>query len=153
MGEKAVVVPMLTDAMIDSGRALVRQLDERDLSPDAAFWLYRPDRGDWTLVFVQAKFETQGPSWAYSRIRDVLAAAPQDSPELTLESISLASPRSPLVSLLRVAVSTGPGSNIASVRFTSNVINGVLIDDAYIYRLRPDEATPPGGSPERPPGG
>ena len=153
MGEKAVVAPMLTDAMINSGRTLVGQLDERDLSPDAAFWLYRPDRGDWTLLFAEAKFETQGPHWAYSRIRDVLAAAPQVFPELTLESISLASPRSPLVSLLRAAVSTGPGSNIAGVRFTGNVINGVLIEDAYIYRLRPDEATRRGGSPERPPRG
>jgi hypothetical protein len=153
VGEKAVVAPMLTDAMINSGRTLVKQLDERDLSPDAAFWLYRPDRGDWTLVLAEAKFETQGPRWAYSRIRDVLAADPQESPELTLESISLASPRSPLVSLLQVAISTGPGSNISGVRFTSNVINGVLIEDAYIYRLRQDEDTRRGGSPERPPRG
>jgi hypothetical protein len=151
VGEKAVVAPMLTDAMINSGASLVRQLDEQDLSPDNAFWLYRPEPGDWTLVLAEAKFETQGPRWAYSRIRDVLAAAPQDFAELALESISLASPRSPLVSLLRAVISTGPGSNISGMRFTSNVINGVLIEDAYIYRLRGDEATRRGGSRERPP--
>ena len=37
MGQKAVVAPVLTDAIINSGRTLVKQLDETDLSPYAAF--------------------------------------------------------------------------------------------------------------------
>jgi hypothetical protein len=38
-----------------------------------------------------------------------------------------------MLSLLRVAISTGPG--ISGIRFTHNTINNVLIEDAYIYRL------------------
>jgi hypothetical protein len=38
-----------------------------------------------------------------------------------------------MITLLRVALRTGPG--IGGIRFSSNVINGTLIEDAYIYRL------------------
>jgi hypothetical protein len=38
-----------------------------------------------------------------------------------------------LVQLLRPVIGTGPG--ICGIRLTQNVIDGVLIEDAYIYRL------------------
>jgi hypothetical protein len=39
-----------------------------------------------------------------------------------------------LVKLLRVLIRTGP-DNLNEIRFTENVINGVLIEDALIYRM------------------
>jgi hypothetical protein len=44
-----------------------------------------------------------------------------------------------IVTLLKKALKTDPG--ISRIRFTGNVINGTLIEDALIYRL--------GGTPER----
>ena len=53
---------------------------------------------------------------------------------LALEDIVMAKPDAPVIQLLRQVVATGPG--ISGIRFTSNVINGTLIEDAYIYRLK-----------------
>ena len=51
---------------------------------------------------------------------------------LYLRQITAVSPKDELVGRLRKAVRTGPG--ISSVRFTDNVIDNVLIEEAYIYR-------------------
>ncbi|NIV68021.1 hypothetical protein GWN43_04130 [Candidatus Bathyarchaeota archaeon] len=50
-----------------------------------------------------------------------------------MRQISVISTEHDLVKLLRAAIHTGPG--ISGIRFTGNVINGVFIDDAYIYRM------------------
>jgi len=41
--------------------------------------------------------------------------------------------KAPLYVLLRSAISTGPG--LSGIRFSRNVINGQLIEDAYLYRI------------------
>ena len=53
--------------------------------------------------------------------------------ELSLDDLALAKPDAPLVTLLRNAVRTGSG--IHGIRFSNNVMNGTVIEDAYIYRL------------------
>ena len=52
---------------------------------------------------------------------------------LSLDSVTLAKPDSLVVSLLRAAIRTE--HDINGIRFTNNVINGTLVEDAYIYRL------------------
>jgi hypothetical protein len=47
--------------------------------------------------------------------------------------VSIAKKDDPLLKLLRIAIKTGPG--ISNIRFSRNTINGVIIEDAYIYRL------------------
>jgi hypothetical protein len=49
-------------------------------------------------------------------------------------NISALSPRNRLVQLLKLAIRTAP-SAIAQIRFTSNTINNVFVEDALIYRL------------------
>ena len=48
--------------------------------------------------------------------------------------MSFSVPDAPVVALLRTAIRTGPG--ISGIRFKNNVIDGTLIEDAYIYRPR-----------------
>jgi hypothetical protein len=36
---------------------------------------------------------------------------------------------------MRTAIQTGPGTGVSGIRFTQNMVNNVLIEDAYIYRL------------------
>jgi hypothetical protein len=117
--------------MIGAGGALVRKLDERGLQPDDAFWLYSSDTQEWKLVIAEVKFGKQGPRETYRQIQNAIAAL--DNEPISLDSVALARPDAPMVSLLRSAVRTGPGIN--GIRFTNNVINGTVIEDAYIYRL------------------
>lgn len=140
MGEEAVVAAVLTDWMIDSGATLLRRLDDRDLAPDAAFWFYLADRQDWSLFIAQERLATKGPRWAYNQVRDALSGSSGEPAHLSLDAVSVVGPDSPIVALLRVAIQTGPG--ISGIRFTNNVINGTVVEDAYIYRLR----SPSGGA-------
>ena len=128
-----MVAETLTREMIQSGGALVRKLDERGLSPDAAFWFYFPDLQQWKLIIAEVNLASRGPRETYKEIQDTIGKAEEELGDLSLDSVALAKPDAPIVSLLGAAISTGPG--ISGIRFTNSVINGTVIEDAYIYRL------------------
>lgn len=123
----------LTKEMMDTGAVFIRRLDEHGLSPDAAFWLYFPEEEQWKLIIAQPNVGTEGPKIVYQRMQQILADYPDEISGLSLDDVTLARPDAPIIVLLRVAVRTGPG--ISGIRFKNNVINGTLIEDAYIYRL------------------
>ena len=73
-------------------------------------------------------------SWvthAYTKVQGALRKISTE--HFGLDDVAVAKPNAPILRLLRLAVRTGPG--ITGIRFTKNVINGHLIEDAYIYRL------------------
>ena len=123
----------LTKEMMESGARLIDKLDERGIQPDAAFWFYFPDLQAWKIVIAEVKLGKQGPKEVYRQIQKVLSKFSQELHGLSLDDVALANPDSPVVALLRVAMRTGPG--IGGIRFKHNVINGTLIEDAYIYRI------------------
>jgi hypothetical protein len=133
VGEETMVAMTLTKEMIESGGVLVRKLDEQGLQPDAAFWLYDPDLQKWKLIIVEVKLGVEGPKKIYKKIQDVISVSKEDMPDISLESVTLAKPDAPIVNLLKKAMRTGDG--ISGIRFTNNVINGTVIEDAYIYRM------------------
>jgi hypothetical protein len=133
VGEKTMVERTLTNKMIESGNALVNKLDERKISPDAAFWFYYPDAQEWKLIIAESKFSIKGPREIYKKIQDIILSSKEELRDLPLESVALVKPETSIVSLLNSVIKTGPG--ISGIRFTNNVINGTVIEDAYIYRL------------------
>lgn len=124
---------ILTKEMIEAGAALVLKLDDSDIQPDAAFWLYYSDDQKWKLVLAEVTLAAEGPMRIYKKIQETLLNYPDQFNELSLQDITLAKPDSATVKSLRHAVQAGPGTS--GVRFTNNVIDGNLIDDVYIYRL------------------
>lgn len=125
----------LVDADIDFGREIVQALDEESdtqLKPLAAFWLLLDDEDLWRLVLVLPALEHEAPQKVYSRVLDVMNRRIHHG--VSLDAIGLAPPSYPLRLTLRTAITTGP-DEISGIRFKHNVINGQLIDDAYIYRL------------------
>ena len=129
-----MVETRLTQELIDEGRTLVERLDERGDSPDAALWFYFPDAGAWKLLLAEVKVGPTGPRDVYRGIQKALTSLRNEVRHLSLEDVAVAKPDAPLIKLLRQALGTGPG--ISGIRFTRNVINGVAIEDAYIYRLK-----------------
>jgi len=129
-----MVETALTKDLIEAGKVLVRELDKTQLEPDAAFWFYFPDIQAWKLVIAEIKVGPRGPKEVYSQIQRILRKLPKDVAVLSLDDIALARPDAAIVALLRKAVRTGPG--ISGIRFKRNVIDGMLIEDAYIYRVR-----------------
>jgi hypothetical protein len=121
----------LTTELIDSGAKLVEKLDKCGLAPDAAFWLYSPEEQTWKLVLVEVKLAKKGPRAAYAEMQKILESE-KDFGNLRLDDLVLEKPDARIVELIRKAMRTGSG--ITGIRFKNNVIDGTLIDDAYIYR-------------------
>lgn len=133
MDKATMVEPTLTKELIDAGETLVRRLDEGGFNLDVALWLYSSEADGWKLVLAEAKVATKGPRAIYQRIQRVLKKLPDDAKLIDLEDVALMRTDAPIVTLLRTAVKTGRG--VSGMRFTNNVINGNLIEDAYIYRV------------------
>ena len=129
-----MVETRLTQELIKEGAKLVERLDRTGASPDAAFWLYFPEIGAWKLLLAETKVGARGPREVYKQIQKALQRLRTEVTHLSLENVAVAKPDAPIVALLSSAISTGPG--IGGIRFTRNVINGVPIEDAYIYRLK-----------------
>ena len=128
-----MVEPALNEQLIDAGADLVRRLDSKGLSPDAAFWLYSSEAQSWRLFLAESKLGKSGPKDVYRQIQKIMKGLPKQSQVLNLSDIGLVRSDSPFVQLMRTAIRTGPG--ISGIRFTNNVVNGNLIEDEYIYRL------------------
>jgi len=119
--------------MIEAGEALVHRLDEQGVQLRSALWLYSPDLEEWKLLLAVPAVADEGPRGVYQQIQQALSDSRSEADGLSLSNISLVKPDAPLISLLRKAIHTGPG--ISGIRFTNNVINGIVIEDAYIYRV------------------
>ena len=127
-----MVETTLTKELIDAGAKLVEKLDERGLAPDLAFWLYSPEEQGWKLLLVEVKLSAKGPKAAYSEIQKILARYQQEIGNLRLDDLVLEKPDARIVELIRRAMRTRPA--VSGIRFKNNVVDGTLIDDAYIYR-------------------
>ena len=123
----------LSKRLIDAGAELIQSLDNKGLRPDAAFWLYSSEAQSWRLFLAEAKVGKAGPKNVYRQIQRIMKELPDDSQVLSLSDVGLLRSDAPFIQLLRTAISTGSG--ISGIRFTNNVVNGNLIEDAYIYRV------------------
>jgi hypothetical protein len=128
-----MVETQLTPELIAEGAALVKKLDETGTSPDAALWFYFPDVGTWKLLLAEVKLGPTGPRDAYRTIQKTLQLLGNTVTHISLSDVAVAKPDAPIIRVLRRAIATGPG--ISGIRFTRNVIDGLMIEDAYIYRL------------------
>ena len=130
--------------MIGAGRKLIEALDESPFKVTAAMWFYLSENDEWRLIIASPYIDKEGPKKSYEFIQDQLDKLSKCidvvallrsglSSYLSLENISVVSPSDDLIKLMRPAITTGPG--ISPIRFTRNVINNTLIEDAYIYRM------------------
>lgn len=134
-----MVITTLDDKLIKSGEKLIQHLDSANAVVDAALWLYFPDIQNWKLLLSFPNIIQQGPKAAYETVQTILLK--MGDMAFSLDDIAMAKPDAAILNLMRATINTGPG--ISGMRFTNNVINGQLIQDAYIYRLislKPDSA-------------
>ncbi|MEA1869608.1 MAG: hypothetical protein U9N09_05630 [Euryarchaeota archaeon] len=122
----------LVERDIQEGKDIVEALDKTEFKVDASLWFYSSDSDEWRLLIASPFVEDNGPRKSYGFIRSVLTR-PSPPSEISLKNISVLSPKHHLIKLLKAAIRTGP--DIAGIRFTRNVINNTLIEDAYIYRI------------------
>jgi hypothetical protein len=129
-----VVKETLSESMIKAGAVLTRTLDSLDLPVTASMWFFFPEENQWRLLLSSPYVVKEGPKRTYRLVQEALSKLPVDAPKIILQDIVVTDESHPIISLMRIAVKTGDG--IGGVRFSKNVINGQIIEDAYIYRLQ-----------------
>lgn len=123
--------PTLVESDYRAGEALVRDLDQAGVRVEAAFWFFLSESNEWRLYLALPDVAEKGPREAYTVVQSRLEHLRLK--ELSLRNVSLIGPDDELARLMRSAIRTGPG--VTGIRFAGNVINNVLIEDAYIYRV------------------
>jgi hypothetical protein len=113
---------------------LTHALDETEWPVTAALWLFFSESNQWRLIFASPTVNKEGPGNAYKHIQTALRNLPTGTSSVGLQDIAVIDASAPVVELLSTVVKTGEDS-IAGIRFSENVINGHLIEDAYIYRM------------------
>ena len=125
MAEDALV----TDK-IEAGAKLLEALDRSDIRIKTAFWLHYPDQDSWKLVLAPGK-KIEGTKDIYMKIGEILRSPELANQNVEISDIKIMQPDVPLLRALSVAIRTEGNKPI---RFSRNVINGIYIDDALIYR-------------------
>lgn len=118
---------------IESGKQLLNLLDESDIKPTAFLWFYLSEGDTWRLIISSKLFDANDIKKAYTDFINKFSQLPLVK-EIGLSNITLVPGDNDLLKLLRVALKTGK-DGVSGIRFTSNTINNVFIEDAYIYRL------------------
>jgi hypothetical protein len=123
----------LVDVDIESGTELIRTLDREKFPIKAALWLYDTEDSDWKLIISTPLVDEKGPRYGYKIIQRILSHN-LDNINMSLADISLVSPRNPLIQTLESWMKI---ENVDSpLRLSRNVLNGIYIDEARIYRVR-----------------
>lgn len=132
MAEELLVGEQLTPDMIKSGEFLIAALDKLNLLVKSAFWLLLPDQHVWRLVIASPEVRLSGPKAVYRKVVSALRRLPSEVSPIGAKDISVVEDKDPLVVMLGSIISTGPG--VSGIRFSRSVINGQMIEDAYLYR-------------------
>ena len=124
----------LVEKDIEEGRKLLQTLDAAGIPVVAAYWLYELEWNRWRLVFATPLVETTGSTPIYRRIREMLESGAEGAG--AFEDLAIVSLRDRVASGLHRI----PGSDgVPEFRLTDGVVNGLSVDDAYVYRTRPPE--------------
>jgi len=133
MVKNTLVTETLSEEMINTGKYLLEQLDLTHSEVKSFFWFFFPEEKTWKLIIASSIVENKGPRNFYKRINDInKKAEKKDQKTISLNNIIVVTIENEIVKLLSFAIKTG--DSISGIRFTGNTINGVYIEDTYIYR-------------------
>jgi hypothetical protein len=127
-----MVAVALVDRYIEAGRRLLNALDAAHVDVDVALWLFEEERDSWKLVLSSKQLTDLGPLQAYKAIGAVLDGL--NLRDISLADITVQRVDRPLIKALRAYPLVDPW--ILDKQLGWRWINGVRIDDAYIYRVR-----------------
>src|SRR5712691_8039320 len=122
----------LVENWIDEGKRLVEHLVHSHFPVDAALWLYFPEAAEWRLVVATPLYDTKGSRATYARIDTVLNGV-TPPPQIAWTNITVRSPSDELIEALRSANRIGAG--VVGRRLRGVALDGVFIEDAYIYLI------------------
>lgn len=131
MAKELLITETLTEEMKTAGAKLIKRLDEDNGQVISAFWLFSEEDRLWKLIIASELVISDGPISYYRRISTLNEQTKNTDQVISLHDIRVVGPDQKIVQLLPRVTATANGGSIAGTR---NAINGVFIDDVYIYR-------------------
>ena len=131
MAEEILVKEALTTEKIEGGKLLTELLDKTDLEITASFWFYFIDAQKWNLILGISQVMKEGSLKSIAKIQKVFEKNQFQGIDF-LDVIVLQSDHPIIKRLMKMATT---GKTIKGIRISQSVIDGVFIQDAYIYRL------------------
>ena len=125
----------LVEDEVRSGAEFLEALDESGFNADAALWIYNSETDTWKLTIAYSGKKSDIEQ-KYRQAADVLSRlrenAEGDAPVLDLSKVRIVHDSDMLISGLRPVIRV---EGVSSVRFSQNMINGIYVEDALIYRM------------------
>lgn len=123
----------LVNYELEEGQRLIDALKAGGISGDSALWIYSPEKEKWRLMLTSTLYDRRGPIEAY---REILSVFRQLEPELKIDWTALVavSPKHELIKGLR-ELQQHWNLDLSGRRLTNNMVNDMMIEDAYIYRI------------------
>lgn len=118
---------------IELGKLVLELLDKKNINPNVFIWFYLTNSNSWRLVISADTYNNKDIKDYYKSFIEQFGNE-NIIKEIGLSNITIVPDTDNLINILKMEIRTDKKS-ISDIRFKSNVINGVLIDDAYIYRL------------------
>ena len=127
-----MVKTSLVETDIAEGQQLINELKKihSHFPVQAAFWLNRPEVMEWRLYLATPLVDQHGPFTTYADLQNVLRNNPWS---ISLQEISVVSPKDKLVKVVKNAAPIPPGAK--GIRFGRTRLNDTYIEDAYVYRV------------------
>jgi hypothetical protein len=122
---------ILVDSDIEMGREAVQILDGAKFPVTGAAWIYFSDADEWRLV-IRTPVAGRDLRQAYLDLALALDKKGDLRERLNLARVKLVPPNDRMLQAMGSAIKI---DGLNQVRFSSNVVNGIYIDDALIYRL------------------
>ena len=119
---------------LEEGQRLIDALNLAGLSTDSALWIYSSDSESWHLMLTSEICDRENTLKACKEILTVLRDV---QPELKIDWTSLiaVSPKHELIEDLRQSQLQWH-RNLSGRRLTDNMVNGVRVNDSYIYQIK-----------------
>lgn len=126
-----MATPALVSEDIEMGRELINILDEAGFPVTGAAWIYAPDLEEWRLRLRTPKAKSD-PLGALRELANAADAKGDLRARIDLSRVKLVPPDDRMLAAIGSLVKA---DGLSSIRFSRNVVDGLLIDDALIYRL------------------
>lgn len=124
----------MTPERLDAGRHLLGSLDTTGMAPSGAAWIHDAESEVWFFLLVTPLIDELGPYWIYERLMRLFALRPLPEGISPLD-LRIYSPLEAGIVALARAIRVDDGQ----VEMRNCVINGMIIDHAFIYRMGSSE--------------
>jgi len=125
---------MVEEPKIESGKTLLDLMDKQKINPTVFLWILVPESDAWRLLISSKKYDRiKNTRQNYNDFINQFGEE-KTVKDIGLSNITILHHDNDFLKLLRTMIKTSKQSK-AGIRFKSNIINGIFIKDAYIYRL------------------